>query len=233
MRRDVLAWMAAAALIVAAPAAPLMAGAPPSTWDDLVLVQSSRLGAVYLLPGADFRPYRKVIIEPAEVAFRRTWLRDFNSRATLSRRITEADAQRIMERVRQGVGDAFTKAFRAAGYQVVQSPGPDVLRLKIAVIDLSVSAPDVRAGARTRSYSGEAGGAALALEARDSTTDALLGRAVDRKIAGDSGFFTQRNSATNEADFQRMFQSWAEASVEGLAALKKQSASRPPPAVGG
>lgn len=225
MKRNLPAFAAAAAIAAIGPAA---FAAPPATWDDLVLAESSRFGAVYLLPGADFRGYRKVMIEPTEVAFRRNWQRDYNARASLSRRITDTDAQRIMERVRQGVGDAFTKAFRQAGYEVVQAPGPDVLRLKISVIDLSVTAPDVRASGRSRTYSRETGGAALALEARDSTTDALLGRAVDRQVAGDRGFFTQRNSATNEADFEDMFRAWAKASVEGLAELKSRSASPAP-----
>jgi hypothetical protein len=222
MTRKVLACAVAAAVIGAA--APVTAG-PPATWDDLVLTQSSRFGAVYLLPGADFRAYRRVMIEPVEVAFRKDWLRDYNARAGLSRRITEADAEKIMDRVRQGVGGAFAKAFRQAGWEVAAAPGPDVLRLRIAVIDLTVTAPDVRTGARTLTYARDSGGAALAVEARDSTTDALLGRAVDRQVAGDRGFFTRRNSATNEADFEHMFESWAKASVEGLAELTKRSGS--------
>lgn len=225
-RRTFASAAAGAALAAIAPVHAL--AAPPPTWDDLFLVESKRFDAVYLLPGADFRPYSKVMLHPSEVAFQRNWLRDFNARASLSRRITDADAQRIMERVRQGIGDSFARAFRQAGYAVVQAPGPDVLALKVDVHDLTVAAPDLPRGGRTRTFSRHAGGAVLALEARDSLTDALLGRVVDRQAAGDQGFFTARSSATNEADFQRMFDAWARDAVNGLAELKALSGRRPP-----
>ena len=41
-------------------------------WDGLVEVKPKRLDAAYLLPGADFRPYTKLMLEPVEVASRRT-----------------------------------------------------------------------------------------------------------------------------------------------------------------
>jgi hypothetical protein len=42
----------------------------PDTWDGLVEVKPKRMDAAYLLPGADFRSYTKVMIDPSEVAFR-------------------------------------------------------------------------------------------------------------------------------------------------------------------
>ena len=38
-------------------------------WDGLVEVKPKRLDAVFLLPGADFRAYKKVMMDPVEVAF--------------------------------------------------------------------------------------------------------------------------------------------------------------------
>ena len=75
---------------------------------------------------------------------------------------------------------------------------------------------------RTRVYSVEAGEATLVLEARDSTTGALLGRALDRRIAGDDTR-GMRNAVSNEADFRLLFRQWANASVKGLNELKTLS----------
>ncbi len=60
------------------------------------------------------------------------------------------------------------------------------------------------------------------LEARDSATGALLGRAVDRTTVGDGPVY-RRNSVTNRSDFERAFSRWAKASVDALEALKEIS----------
>ena len=82
--------------------------------------------------------------------------------------------------------------------------------------------PDISAGGRTRVYSVEAGGATLIVEARDSETDALLGRAADSRVAGNNGSGL-RTSVSNKADFSELFTTWAKASANGLAELKALS----------
>lgn len=215
-----------AALCVIGTAAPPALAAPasaPATWDGLTKVPSKRMDAVYLLPGADFRTYTKVMMDPTEVAFRKNWVRDYNADAMgLEDRITSADAQKILDKTRTGFEEVFTKAYTDAGYQVVTTPGPDVLRLRTGVANLYVSAPDLQTAQRSRTYSREAGSATVILEVRDSETGALLGRAVDNRTTGDTGPFV-RNSVTNRSDFERMFQRWAKISVDGLAELKAMS----------
>ena len=56
----------ASAMLLAGPAD---AARPPDTWDGLVKVKSKRLDIAYLQPGADFRGYPMVMLEPTEVAF--------------------------------------------------------------------------------------------------------------------------------------------------------------------
>ena len=54
------------------------AGALPPPYDELVQVKSRRLDAIYLLPGADFSGYRKIMIDPVQVAFRKDWVQQAN-----------------------------------------------------------------------------------------------------------------------------------------------------------
>ena len=216
-----------AALCVIGTAAPPALAAPPAaapaSWDGLTKVASKRMDAVYLLPGADFRVYTKVMMDPTEVAFRKNWVRDYNRDAmTLDRRISDSEAQAILDKARTGFEEVFTKAYTDAGYQVVTTPGPDVLRLRTGVANLYLSAPDLQTAQRSRTYSRDAGSATVILEARDSETGALLGRAVDNRTAGDAGPYI-RNSVTNRSDFEQMFQTWAKISVNGLAELKAMS----------
>jgi hypothetical protein len=213
-----------AMLIAVAIPSPAPGAEMPLNWVGLVAVQAKRLDAVYLLPGADFKPYTKVMLDPTEAAMRKDWLRDYNQDTRdLSRRISESDIQKALETVRTKFHEVFAKAYGEAGYQVVTAPGPDVLRLRTAVINLDVNAPDVMSAGRTRSLAPEAGEATLVLEARDSMTGALMGRAVDRRYAGDTSPLL-RNSVTNKSDFTRLFTTWAKQSVDGLSELKTLSA---------
>jgi hypothetical protein len=93
--------------------------------------------------------------------------------------------------------------------------------VKVSISDLKVNAPDVQSAGRSKSYAREAGSATMLLEARDSVTDKLLGKASDSRDVGDSGSLTwQRNTVTNRSDFERTFTSWANAGVKALADLK-------------
>ena len=203
------------------PASALLAAeGAPATWDDLQLVKSSKYSRLYLLPGADFQPYSKIMLDPTEASFRKDWVRNYNqSSRELSRRISDDDVNRVIQQVSSNFGDIFAEEYQKAGYQVVQTPGPDVLRVKTGVIDMEVSAPDVRTASRSYSASWEAGQATLFVEARDSQTGALLGRVLDRRLAGDNQPYL-RNSVTNKADFKILFRRWAKDSIEGLNRLK-------------
>jgi len=222
MSRRILAPILAAALL-AASAAPVLAAKAPTTWDNLVEVKSKKVELVYLLPGADFRGYTKVMLDPTEVAFRKNFVRDFNSSQTvaLGDRLRDDDVQRMSGEAKDGFEKVFREAYEKAGYQVVTTPGPDVLRVRTAVMDLYVTAPDLRTAAMTRTYSADAGEATLVLEARDSVTGAILGRAVDKRTVGDMRGL--RDSVSNRSDFERTFKTWAQRSVDGLAELKARS----------
>jgi hypothetical protein len=99
-----------------------------------------------------------------------------------------------------------------------------VLRLAPNIIDLYVTAPEPLSAGRSRTYTVDAGEATLALEAHDALTGALLGRAVDRRSAGSGGTYLSRaTDISNTADFERLYRSWADASVKGLEELKARS----------
>jgi hypothetical protein len=208
-------------LIAASPGIPSPARAQ-NTWDNLVQTPSRRFNQVFLAPGADFRPYTKVMLDPTEVAFQRNFVRNFNSSGRgLSRRISDADAERMLADMQMSFAQVFTRALTDGGYKVVTEPGPDVLRLRTAVINLSVNAPERPSAGRRRTFAPQAGQATLVLEARDSVTGAILGRAVDPRVVGDmGGMVTLRSGVSNRADFERQFRTWAQDAIRGFEALK-------------
>jgi hypothetical protein len=215
--RSMIAALAATLALAAAPAG----AQTQAEWDGLVRVQSQNADAVFLAPGADFRSYTKVMIDPTEASFRQNWVRDYNRDIRgVSGRITDVDAQRALEAIQSGFHEEFTEAYTRAGYQVVTTPGPDVLRLRTGVLNISVAAPDVGSAGRRNTYAEDAGAATLFVEARDSMTGAILGRAVDGRVIDDDSTIRWRTRASNRADFSRAFRHWADLSVEGLNRLR-------------
>jgi hypothetical protein len=219
-----MAWnmkgILAGALLVMS--APLLAQASEDNWEGLVRVKSDKIELVYLAPEADFRPYTQVLLDPSEMAMQKNWLRDQRrDSSSLGGQATERDVVRALERGSKEFDGYFAEAFTKAGFTIATAPGPDVVRIRSGVVDIDVVAPDVSAS-RSRTFSEEAGAGTLVIEVRDSVTNALLGRAIERRIAGDNGPWL-RTSASNRADFDRLFRRWAETAAEGLVELKALS----------
>ncbi len=225
MNKTRVIWLGAWLCLIAA-----SAGAQDVTtsnsWDGLVEVKPKRMDAAFLMPGADFRPYKKLMLDQTVVAFRKNWMKGVNTGASLSRRITQEDAEKIAAAARDNFNEVFAEAFTKAGYEIVTAPGADVLRVRTGVVDLYISAPDTQSSSRSYSYTMEAGEATLFLEARDSSSGALLGRALDRRATRNSGRLTIANQVTNLGDFRALFRQWADISVQGL---KNLSALSPVP----
>lgn len=213
--------LTAAVLLMSLTAGGPAVGAEPTPvpWDGLVEVNSPKMDVAFLLPGADFRPYSKVMLDQPEVAFQKDWMRRMNS--GMDRHVTKSDAEKILSAVRTSTYDIFTEAFTKAGYTVVTQPGPDVLRVRSGVVDLYVNAPDTRSTAFTRTYTANAGEATLVLELRDSVSNALLGRVLDRRET--RGLPGASNSVSNASEYRELAKQWAGISVKGLNNLRSHS----------
>jgi len=223
-RRPILMAAIASAMLLAGPAAEAKA---PDTWDGLVKVNSKRADVLYLQPGADFRGYTKVMLDPTEVAFAKSWRRSQNSTDRgLSGTISDRQVQDAITKGVDASNQIFAEAWTKGGYVVVTTPAPDVLRIKTGVVNIWVNAPDVPAAGRSHTFAPEAGQATYFVEARDSITGAILGRAVDQRFAGDTAH-NWRTSVSNRADFRELVEAWAAASVRGVDALKSASPIAP------
>ena len=196
-------------------------GQAPQSADGLVQVKPRQMEMAWLRPGADFRPYTKVMVDKTQVAFYPNWMKDYNLNAGLGNWVTQDDANKIMAAAQTNFDEIFRDSFRKAGYEVVTSPGPDVLRVNSAILDLMVNAPLGGTTGQT-TWIITAGQAALIVEVRDSITNALLGRVADRRAPQDLGR-QLATTATNLYDFRRMFGLWADICTKALTELKAAS----------
>lgn len=214
-KRAVLPWIAA--LLVAAAPFGVQADEHEGerTWDGLVMLEDTDVHAAFIDPDADFGAFQRVALIEPQVAFRSNWQRDQN-RTSRARNVRASDVERIKQDVAELFMAVFTEQLEAAGYDVVNYADEDVLIVRPAIIDLDVTAPDVRSGTRSRTYTANSGAATLFIEMFDSLTGDLIGRAVDRRAAGRSGFTTRSNRVTNRTDARREFRVWADQLIEFL-----------------
>ena len=180
------------------------------SFDGLVPVEDSVSQIAYIDPDADFSVFKRVAILEPYVAFRSNWMRDYNQ-ARRTNRVRASDMERIKKDVADLLMEVFTEQLEAAGYDVVNYSGEDVLIVRPAIIDLEVNAPDTRTTTNVRTYTSSAGTATIYVELFDSMTGDIVGRAADRRKARDAGDMTiLSNRLTNRADASRMFRTWAD-----------------------
>ncbi len=219
-----LSTIAATVLLVATGAA--LATDAPQSWDGLVEIKPKHMDAVFLLPGADFRGYKRIMLDPTQVAFHKDWARNVGETGgSRINQISKRDIEEILAAARSNFDDVFHRAFVEAGYEIAAAPAPDVLRVSTAVLNLYINAPEaaLATGARSRMYTANAGEATLVVEARDSETGALLGRVVDRRETRRAAGPQLATRATNERDFRDLFEAWAKIVTNGIAELKAHS----------
>lgn len=191
--------------------------------EGLAPVASGEFQQVLLRPGADFRGYARVMLDPPDVTFRPGWREDMNrDRIALLQGTSREDADRLAAEVGKGLNATLASAFARAGFAVVATPGPGVLRLSPRIADLYVNAPrSVTTALPGRVYTLSAGRATLVLDVRDADSGVLLGRVVDSRIVGDRGdlrgSLRSTTTVTNLFDFERAFQDWSRGLLRTLA----------------
>ncbi len=176
------------------------------SYDGLQRIDIKGIDMAYALPGATMSGYSKVMIDPISVRFHKDWKPKV---AGTMRNLSAGDQQTIRENVAKIVYDAFVEELKKGGYSVVAEPGPDVLRVDAAIINLYVAAPDVMAPGRTKVYTVSAGEMTLVAELADSETGEVIVRVLDRYKARTTGNFRLSSSVSNAAEARSAASSWA------------------------
>jgi len=178
--------------------------------DGLVPVSSSQLDELYLARGANLSGYRKVMIDPAPVAFHPYWLKhSYNRDVEVIAPVREDEINRIVNDAATSAYNGLVEAFRARGYEIVAAPGPGVLRLSPAVSDLYVNAPTRSTSFRTKSFTREPGDAMFRLEARDSVSGAVLVRVAHHGRATQISRLSRADDVSNLFWLDTVLRRWA------------------------
>ena len=159
--------------------------------------------------------YQRFIIVEPEVAFRKNWQRDTN-RDRAGTHVRDSDVARIKADVAEIFMDVFKEELEKGGYAIAEEPAADVMILHPAIINLDVTAPDLRNVGSSRSYVASAGSASLYVEFYDSVTGQILARALDHQRARDWGTWQYATATSNRVEGRNMMRRWATDLVKRL-----------------
>jgi hypothetical protein len=185
--------------------------------EGLVRAESKTVDALYRRPEANFSGYTKLLLRPIEVQFSKNW--DPANSGSALYRMNEPDREKIKSELAELFLETFKRDVQEkGGYNLVTEPGPDVLEMRAAIVNLYINAPDVsmQTAGRTRTYTTDAGEMTLIAQLHDSVTGQLLVRAFDRRASTGTGTWTWTNSVTNSTEARRIISTWATALRKAL-----------------
>jgi len=186
---------------------------PQVSPEGMNLKKSTKSTVAYIKEGVDFSEYKKVLILPSAVAFKKDWKRDYNRNQTsISTRVRDEDVIRIKADVAKLFDEVFKEEFgKNAKFPIVDKISSNTLLIRPAIVDLDVAAPDLRTAGNIKTYSSETGQATLFLELYDGVSGEILARAVSASAAGDNSYYQWATRVSNRADAKRMIRKWAKA----------------------
>jgi hypothetical protein len=197
---------------------------PPQEWDGLVRVKNKSLEHVYVRPNVEFKAYKRVRLDPVQVAMDKNW--DPNSgRVELKGGLSSADVQRIREELSKMFREVFAERLSKNGYLLVETGGDDVLLVQAALINVYINAP-ASASATTRSYVMDAGRMTLVMQLADSVSGQMLARVVDTKDGSDTRVVQWANSVTNSAEARKAIGQWADGLCKALDTVDGRTAGK-------
>jgi hypothetical protein len=184
----------------------------PISFDGLYRVEKSIVDEAYIRPDLDLSGYGRIMIDPVTVSYKRKPIPPSASRASHSRS-NFALTEKQTEELKGLFHEAFQKAMSEGEvWQVVDSTGPDVLRVQAELIDLVVKVPTVPSPGRSSYFVSELGEVTLVAELRDSQSGQILARGVDRRVIGRAvgGRVYRATTVAARSDVSRLFDAWAQ-----------------------
>ena len=156
----------------------------------------------------DISQYSKIKLQGAGIEYR-----PGGESGRLYHSRTSGDHFELSDKQKERLRAILTEAFevelnKSEHFTIVDEAAPDVLLIYGGVLDVVSYVPPEPIG-RSEIYLSSVGEATLVLEIRDSVSEAILVRVVDRRAAEDISGFSRSNSVSNTSDVRRLANSWA------------------------
>ena len=187
-----------------------------TTFDGLVRIDHARFEAAWIDPNVDLKKYTKIIPGGAEFEFRNVQKMSASAARRSNERefwISDTNKQRLVDTVTE----VFTEELqKSEHFTVTDEPGPDALIIVGGLHDIVSQVPPQDVG-RSEVWLRSVGEATLVIELRDSLSNEVVYRAVERRAAELAGNqMIRANTATTWAEVRRWARRWAVRLREGL-----------------
>ena len=190
------------------------------TFDGLFPVQNSAADRAWAREGLDLSVYTKIKLESIGVEYRpdveasRMWTMRRSSGGPFE--ITPEARERFEVLIAEVFLEELSQGER---FSIVDEAGPDVLLVRGGLLDVVSFVPPDRVG-MNEVFLRSVGEATLVLEIRDSLTNTILARSIDRHAAEAAGQdLSWSNPVSNAAEVRRLARRWATRLREGLDAF--------------
>jgi hypothetical protein len=188
--------------------------------DGLQRVEISQFDELYVAPGVSLANYRRVMIEPVEVTFKKDWRK--KQHPDLSDRDFESFRNELARALREKLVTELAKG----GYAIAESPDKDVLRVRPSIENVDFAGPEMAGDKKTLAYSD--GEMTLRVLAFDAQSGALIARAKDYEEDNDTQMLELADRISAYDTARRMFSRWAEALRSALDVAKVRAGARAP-----
>ena len=186
------------------------------SFDGLSPVKGGRMDAAWARTDFSLQSYSKVMLQGIGIEYRpdgESRRRTISTSKSEHFEITPQQKELFQAAMREVLLEEMAKGEH---FKLVTEPGSDVLLVRVGLLDVASFVPPDPVG-NADIYLSRVGEATLVLELRDSVTEAILLRGVDRRAAEDaSGLMTESNRAMNTAEVRRLARTWAIIVRDGL-----------------
>ena len=187
------------------------------SYDGLHKVDHAQADSAWARPEFDISSYNKIMLVGAGIEYTPETNKGRTSRDR-SRGgpyfMDDATRERFEKLVQETFREEMAKSER---FTLVDEAGPDVLIVWGGLLDVTSYVPPDNVAGRSQIYLSTVGAATLVLELRDSETNTILARSIDRRAAErQSGQMTNSNRVTNSSEVRRLIRFWGKRLRDGL-----------------
>jgi hypothetical protein len=177
--------------------------------EGLQSVTAKNFEAAFVRPGVDFSNYNKLLVNELELAFRTP------DRSQNQFPLGEDQKTRFRAAMAVAFGEELGQL---QNLEIVTEPGPDVLDLNVRVQDIVARSPGTSMGAMGRASIAleTVGELTLVIELRDSESEEVLVRAIDRSAVEGAAMLREQGVVSTWEGVERLCQRWASRVREGL-----------------
>jgi len=200
----------ASTMVACATSTPTIDSSPGAevTFDGLHEVKGGRADKAWAKPGLDLSQYSKIMLQGVGIEYRPGGESGRRTTSLSKGGPYEVTAEQ-KARFREIMVEVFLEELgKSERFTIVGEPGLDVLAIRGGLLDVVSFVPPEPMG-RGGIYLSRIGEATLVLEMRDSITDAILVRAIDRRAAEPMGNFQESNRVSNSSEVKRVARRWA------------------------